>query len=287
MKKLVSLALALVLALSVCAALADVTPSQVVGAWYLHSLTVNDVPYIMEGDYRVEFNRNKTAVLVMNGVERTFNWSISGDDVQLKSPEDANYDCNSYDLTLEDGLLKLETAKDFSVEGNSPYCDFVFGRDQVSVVLPTWNVQPQAEEDYFGVYVPYMLYDAKNSAYQILERDLMRVEISFAECKVTKDGEDYITLTDYDEAENALVLDESLAELLGYRGKAKLTAELSMEDGILSVNLSAEDTTLFHVFFNKLTEEEAAAQSTFQAIQSIVEALTNAGSDQPSEQPQE
>ena len=282
MKKLVSLVLALVLALSVCAALADITPSQVVGTWYLQTRNNYYGSYIMSGDYRLELNRNKTAALVMNGAERAYTWTINGDDVELRAAEDADYERKYIELTMADGLLTLDSEKDFS-EDSGKYYDFVFGRDQVSVTLPNWNVQPQAEEDYFGTYVPYMLFDEQNGAYQVLDRDMMRVEISFAECKVTKDGEEYVTLTDYDDAENALVLDESLAKLLGYNDKAKLTAELSMEEGILCVNLSAEDVTLFQLFFNKLSEEETVADAAFQTIHAIVEAINNAGSDQPQE----
>ena len=255
MKKMVSLVLALILALSAAAvALADITPSQVVGTWYLQSRNKYDEAFILDADYRIELNRNKTALVVMNSVERQYTWEIQGDSVYLRLPEDAEYSRITSGLKLEDGLLKMETEYDFSLENSSLY-DFVFGREKPVVSLPAWEHKAQTEEDFYGDYELTLIAVPADKTFQKVEKGTMELALSFAELKVTENGESKIVMTDYQDG--VLLVDGSDIR----REFKSIALEISLDEGVLMANvLDEEGGVNMSLYFDRISADEPVGE---------------------------
>ena len=255
MKKLVALALALLLALGVVSALADITPSQVVGAWYLQSRARFGESYIVDGDYRVELKRDKTALVVMDGIERQFTWSILGDSVRLAKPDGADYDNITSSFHLQDGLLHLNMEYDFSEEGSQLY-DFVYGREPVVFAFPAWEHRAQEEDDFYGYYeLDFISYPAERLV-RMAEPGTVCVTISFAEFTVVQGERSVIIMTDY--RDGLLFAD---ASVMG-RQYNNLKADISLDEGVLQVYvLDSDDNETFSLYFRSVSEEEKLARA--------------------------
>ena len=246
MKKMTCLLLAaLLLLLSVSALADDVTPAQVVGTWYLQ----NRDESVMLTEYRMELNRDKSAVLVMNGVEKGFSWSISGDSVVLSDDEDAN----AYYFTFENGELNA-TAKDFSVE-ETQYFHFVFGREEVKVELPEAKTL-ENEEDFYGDYAP--LYTVKGDSLNKEDQEIL-VNVDFAQITISNGEYQIITMTDFKDGK--LLASEPKAD----RNYPNIVIEATEADGVLKATFSNDDGEEGYAIYFQAVEAAAAVEEAVEA----------------------
>ncbi len=142
MKK-IALVLALVLFACILVPASAVTPAEILGVWYLKSVEYgsNYSPAVMEGDYRVEFNRDKSALFVLNGEEEKTTWELEDYGAELKLGDSTA----RFEL-LEDGTLKTSL---------NIYDDYnnrcIFAREKEEFQVPA-AVDAASEDEYFGTY---------------------------------------------------------------------------------------------------------------------------------------
>ena len=184
MKKMVCLIVAAMLLLLSVTALADVTPGQVVGTWYMKS---RDEKIVLR-DYHLDLNRDKSAILVMDDVENEYTWSLSGDRVVLGTEEDKYAISMEY---TEDGELKFLN-QDFSEE-NARLYTFIFGREEIKIDLPEVKTA-EKEEDFYGDYV--YAYTVTGKIYEQAETEVT-ANIDFAQITITVGENTIVCLTDF------------------------------------------------------------------------------------------
>lgn len=147
------------------------SPADILGVWYLKSVEYNSSEAVIEGDYRVEFNRDRSALLVLNGEEEKTTWEPEDARAVMKLGDSST----SFDLQ-EDGTLKasLPIYSEY-------YANCIFTREKEEQVQVPAAVDAASEDEYFGTYVITLQKD-KNILLPIENGDtVLKAVIEFAQ----------------------------------------------------------------------------------------------------------
>ncbi len=191
MKKTIAWILTAVLLLAAVPALADITPSQVVGTWYVvkaaTSATEIFFPLVEQS---LEIKRDRSAELKFGDIVNAYTWEISGDSLWLNAPEGAEYESYIGLKFTDDGLLTGY----FGDPALATNFDFYLGKEQNLLTLPAETIAAQ-EEDLFGSYKA--VYAVSGTYAQPAEEGYVTLELSFAEAKVSLGKQQVVLLTDF------------------------------------------------------------------------------------------
>ena len=169
-------ALALALVLFVCATVPALaaSPTDVLGVWYLKSFEYYNSMASLEGDYKVEFNRDRSALLVLNGTEMQTTWDLRDNGAEIKMENGTE----TFELQ-EDGTLKAYLK---IYDDNSWYC--YFAREKEEIQIPAL-ADATSEEDYFGTYA--LTLQKNGNLLQPVENGeaLLKIAIEFAQVTIT------------------------------------------------------------------------------------------------------
>ena len=251
MKKIAALVLVLVLALSAVSAFA-LTPAEVLGTWYTGEALDGGNAYLLTGDYHVEFNRDSTATLVMNGQEKKYTWKLDGDLVWLTSSEDeADQICFTYE---EDHFKAYIT--DFPADDNSRSYDYIFSREQPEAFKIPDVIAAEKEEDFFGEWSAEFSVTPRGVA-KVSESDAAVVfKVEFAQITKTEGEDVKYALTTYADGK----LQFNGADL-GLQD-VKVIVELA-EDGYARVTADGVPAEEYNFYMVKAdAAEEPAAEET-------------------------
>ena len=244
MKKITALTLALCLLLA-CSVAFAATPGEVVGTWYCQSMTGSSLEFgtgVPTGDYRLELNRDGTALLVCGGEERNYAWEVTEKGVKLNTLKDYDETYGNYwyyDLTLtEEGTL-TEKIQDFSRE-EGHYYDFVYGREAVDTSLPAKTVA-EKEDDFYGEWIAAVI--AQDGFLFDVSAMNFRAKVEFAQVTFTAgDSEPIVVMTEYKDG----VL-SCAGESFDYRAD-KATFELAEMAGTVCATFTNEGQEIYTVY---------------------------------------
>ena len=198
MRKLIALLLALTLGAAPALA---VTPGQVVGAWYVVSMTGFSTggPFAPVEAIRLDLNRDASADLTFGGEAAPGEavWDVTADGVKVTGVgEDAADRYLRLTLT-EDGLLTYNL---FRGRDGLRY-DVTFAREPADVSVPA-VVEAESEEAFYGAYQAECMVAGDRFYSYAGAADALRLEIAFAQVDATlgAGGEDErhaVGVTDY------------------------------------------------------------------------------------------
>lgn len=245
MKKITALALALCLLLA-CSAAFAATPGEVVGTWYCQSMTDTSFEFgagVPTGDYRLELNRDGTALLVCDGQERNYAWEVTEKGVDLKpvSEYEATYQNYwYYSMTLnEDGTLTIGSVQDFSSE-EGHYYDFTMGREAVDTSLPA-KVAAEKEDDFYGEWIAAVI--AQDGFLFDVSAMNFHAKVEFAQVTFTAgDSEPVVVMTEF--KDGMLTCD---GRAFDYRAD-KATFELAEMKGTVCATFTGEGEEIYTVY---------------------------------------
>ncbi len=227
----------------------ELTPSQAVGVWYLQARIQDGVEYIMKRAYRLEINRDKTAMIIIGDIQIPFTWEISDVSVVLRDGGG-----ESFVLHWLDGQFILRNAWDWAEDNGIAY-DFIFGRHAVSVFRPAWQHTAQAEEDFYGEYELYLIDDLTARTFRPVDEGTCHVTVSFAEARITLGDQTAVVVTDFQQYRllaDASALDSAYSDL---------SAEISLDEGVMEVVVTQENEDgtdrYLYLFFQRIPEEAA------------------------------
>ena len=140
MKK-IAFVVALVLFTCTAVSALAVSPAEFLGVWYLKSVEYNSQVALLEGDYRVEFNRDRSAVVVLNGTEEKATWALNDNSANVELEGGTSY----FELQ-EDGTLKVYMK---IIDKYGKNC--VFSREKEEIKIPA-VIDAASEDEYFGTY---------------------------------------------------------------------------------------------------------------------------------------
>ena len=188
MRKIASV-LVLVLLVGILAPAMAVSPADLLGTWYLSSFEYDGIAARLAGDYRIELNRDRPAVLVLNGEEQALTWE----------PKDygasVTMDTRTTDFEMqEDGTLKAS----LTIADESSH-DCIFVREEPAAAEIPEVIQASSEEDYFGTYV-LTLQKTGNILLPFENgEDILKGVIEFAQVTISGSavGSEYAIMSDY------------------------------------------------------------------------------------------
>ena len=245
MKKIAALVLVLVLALSAVSAFA-VTPAEVLGVWYTGEMKDSGNTYLLTGDYHIEFNRDSTATLVMNGQVKNFTWKLDGETVWLTSEDQAEQITFDY----RDDHFEVYM-KDISEEGDSNY-DYVFSREQPEAFKVPEVIAAEKEEDFFGEWRADFAVTSKGIM-KVSESDAaVLFKVEFAQITKTEGEDVRYALTTYNDG----VLQFKGADL-GLQ-ETTVTVELA-EDGYARVTMADRPEDVYNFYLVRVDAAETSA----------------------------
>ena len=269
MKKLT--ALILILMLTVPAALAA-SPAEVVGSWYVSAITGNSgfgtgTPL---ADYHLELNRDKSASLFMNGVERPYTWDVTDEGLKIKTVSEGpegltNYFVKDFVLTA-DGTLTAESVYDYGVE-NGSFKDIVLVREEPDKLLPVTR-PAESEDEFFGDWKAFRVVQ-NNVAYDFADAE---IEIEFAQAtfKDPVNDAEVELLTDY---KDAMLTAEGAAI---DRHADAVRCEMTDVNGVIVATLTSKGAEVYRVYFIKEDAAEAVEEALEEAEEAAEEALEGA-----------
>ena len=169
---------------------------------------------IIISEYSIEFKRDSSVILVMNGQSKEYTWKATEKGADLRSAEG-----NLTEFYLENDQLKVNI-EDFS-KADSGYFDFVFSREKPEVFTIPTVITADQEESFFGNWKVAFTVDSKGVKKAKEEDANKDIKVEFAQ----------ITLTDGDNVRYALT---EFAD-----GKLKINAsDLGIGDGVMNVELA-------------------------------------------------
>ena len=279
MKKIAALLLGLALLLVSVGAFAA-TPAEVVGTWYLASMSDGYSVYgpaVPVGDYHIELNRDGSAKLVSNGSERPYTWETTDFGFELRPLADEEFEYYWYlEYTLtEEGTITINTL-DIGVEDGS-YYDFVYDRDPHPVVVPT-ATQAAQEDDLFGTWYAYMI-EQDDKTYNISENGISAI-VEYAQITVKNPGsDDLVLLTDF--ADGAVTCPSKDFDYSTDVARFQPTDA----EGVIRLSMEKEGQELYAVYFtNDLSSLPAAPAETEPAEEAVEEETVEEVVDEPVEE---
>ena len=242
MKKFFALALVLILALSSVGAFAA-APAELLGTWYVGEVQIAKSIYLLVGDCHVEFKRDSTAILVLNGESKEYTWKATESGAELRDAEnDGVY------FRLENDQLKV-SMKDFT-RADSDYLSYVFSREKPEVFTIPAVITADQEESFFGNWkVAFTV--ASRGVKNAKEEDASKnFKVEFAQITLT-DGENVsYALTDF--ADGKLKCKASDLHI----GNGVVIVELA-ENGYARITLEGVPEEQFNYY---LTKVDSAAE---------------------------
>ncbi len=173
MKRIIALLVTLSLALAVVGAQA-VSLADVVGRWYFTTVNGQGI----NGDSYIEFNRDRSVTLVLNGTNASVNytWSLDGEEVVVKESDSI---FSKMRFQVADGGLTISTTElgelVHTTGIGSFYNDFVLAREKASYYTPA-AVTAASEEEFFGTFIPYLM--VMNGNYTTMFSNVNSIAIS-------------------------------------------------------------------------------------------------------------
>ncbi|MBQ6513907.1 MAG: hypothetical protein IJI09_04220 [Clostridia bacterium] len=168
--------LVLALLVSVLVSATAVSPADMLGTWYLGYFDYDSHQASIIEEYKVELNRDKTAVLVLGGEEQQTTWELtdSGAEVVIGDSSTSFY-------MQEDGSLKAYVA--IGAEGNKYDC-FFFREQPKPVEIPE-KADVADEDEYFGTYA--LTLQTKGNMLIPFENgeEILKITIEFAQITVS------------------------------------------------------------------------------------------------------
>lgn len=180
---------------------------------------------MLVGDYHLEFNRDSTATLVMNGQEKSYTWKATSDGAEL-TPAEGN---DTIYFTYEDDQLKA-SIKDFTLDSRYSY-DYVFTREQPEPFVVPAVITAEKEDNFFGDWKAAFTVTPMGVAKVPEEYASLGIKVEFAQITLTM-GEDVLyALTNF--VDGKLTFDAADLQLgdgtviveLAKNGYAKLTID--------------------------------------------------------------
>ena len=191
MKKFVALFLVLILVLFSVSALA-VTPAELLGTWYTGETTYSGDTYLLTGDYSVEFKRDSTATVVLNGQSKEYTWKATDYGASLAA-DDTKYD---FSLDYENDKL-TGSIPDFTIEERYSY-EFSFSREKPELFTVPAVITAETEESYFGDWKIDFTVSPKGVLKTGEKYSNISLKVEFAQISLTKDESDVrYALTDF------------------------------------------------------------------------------------------
>ncbi len=193
MKRLMALVLCMALALTAVSAQA-VSIGKIVGRWYLVKVDGNGIG----SENYVEFNRNKSVTLVINGAPvnaSEYEWSFADDIVSIKKSGSLLSD---FRLAATETELTLSSDKLAVLTGDTRYHDFTLARERVTYYTPA-VIPASSENQFFGDFILYLA--VANGMYMPMESDDNGFEITEYMVTVYSKGQDPAEyLTDFSDS---------------------------------------------------------------------------------------
>ena len=203
MKRLLVLVLCLVLALTAVSAQA-VSLAQIVGRWYFVSMDGRG----LGGENYIEFNRNKSVTLIINGQPQdlsAYEWKLYNEDTVEVLPGGDKYAPAYLRFDVTDAGLSLTTDNLAALSGNTFYPTFTLSREKAEYHTPA-AVIAAVEEEFFGDYTAYLA--ISNGQYVPLDSSNYGIEIVEFVANVTGDGQTTEYLTNFEDGKLIVYADE-------------------------------------------------------------------------------
>ena len=190
MKRILVLILCVALALTAVSAQA-LSIAKIVGRWYFVSIDGNG----LGSDNYVEFNRNKSVTLVINGAAvdtSGYEWTFADDTVSIGK---AGSSLTEYRLDATETELTLSSDKLNVLSNDTRYHDYSLAREAVTYYTPA-IVPAETEDRFFGDYVLYLA--LANGQYMPMSSDANGFEIAEYVATVFSEGREPVEyLTDF------------------------------------------------------------------------------------------